>query len=135
MFIVVDASMWVSRLVSEDVFHARVKNWMFARLDAEDEFLAPSLLLAEVGGAISRRTNPKLGLQAIEIIKNLSGLQLVDMEQPLLNDAAQLAAELSLRGADSTYVALAYRLDLAFVTLDSDQKEKAKKKVRILEIE
>ena len=135
MFMVVDASVWVSRLVSEDVFHQQVKAWMSARLDAGDEFIAPSLLLAEIGGAISRKTTPALGLQAIEIVKNLPGLQLVEMEQPLLNDAAQLAAELGLRGADSIYVALAFRLNLLFVTLDADQKEKAKKQIRILEIE
>lgn len=93
------------------------------------------LLLAEIGGAISRRTTPALGLQAIEIVKDLLGLQLVEMEQSLLNDAAQLAAELSLRGADSTYVAVAFRLDLPFVTLDTDQKEKSRKRVTILEID
>jgi len=135
MFIVVDASVWVSRLVSEDAFHERVKTWMSTRLDGGDEFLAPSLLLAEIGGAISRRTTPALGLQAIEIVKNLPGLQLIEMEQSLLHDAAQLAAELSLRGADSTYVAVAFRLDLPFVTLDADQKEKSRKRVTILEID
>ena len=51
MFIVVDASIWVARLVSEDVFHEPVKAWMFARLEDGDQFLAPLLLLAEIGGA------------------------------------------------------------------------------------
>ena len=125
MFIVVDASVWVARLVSEDSFYEPVKTWMAARLENDDQFLAPSLLLAEIGGAISRRTTPSLGLKAVEQIQNLPGLQLVDMEHSLLREAAQLAAELGLRGADSTYVAVAARLDLPLMTLDIDQRAKA----------
>jgi predicted nucleic acid-binding protein len=134
MFIVVDASMWVARLVSEDVFYDPVKEWMSARLEQDDQFLAPSLLLAEIGGAISRRTTPSLGLKAIEQVENLPGLQLVEMEHSLLREAAQLAAELGLRGADSTYVAVASRLDIPLITLDLDQKEKAAQRIQVLEI-
>jgi len=134
MFIVVDASVWVARLVSKDVFYKPVKEWMFVRLQEGEQFLAPSLLLAEIGGAISRRTTPSLGLKAIEQVQNLPGLQLVEMEHFLLHEAAQLAAELGLRGADSTYVAVAARLDLPLVTLDVDQRDRAANRVKILEV-
>ena len=107
---------------------------MSARLHQEDRFLAPSLLLAEIGGAISRRTTPSLGLKAIEQVQSLPGLQLIEMEHTLLREAAQLAAELGLRGADSTYVAAAVRLDLPLMTLDSDQRERAAKRIQVLEI-
>jgi len=134
MFIVVDASIWVARLVSEDVFYEPVKEWMSARLEEDDQFLAPSLLLAEIGGAISRRTTPALGLKAVDQVQSLPGLQLVEMEDLLLQEAAQLAAQLALRGADATYVALAARLDLPLMTLDIDQKERASKRIKVLEI-
>ena len=134
MFIVVDASIWVARLVSEDIFYEPVKEWMSTRLEEDDQFLAPSLLLAEIGGVISRRTTPSLGLKAIEQVQSLPGLQLVEMENLLLQEAAQLAARLGLRGADSTYVALAARLDLPWMTLDIDQKERAAKRIKVLEI-
>jgi predicted nucleic acid-binding protein len=134
MFIVVDASVWVARLVSQDVFYEPVKEWMAAHIESNDDFLAPSLLLAELGGAISRRTTPSLGLKAIQQVQNLPGLQLVEMDHSLLLEAAQLAAELGLRGADSTYVAVAARLDLPLVTLDVDQRERAGKRVKVMEI-
>jgi predicted nucleic acid-binding protein len=134
MFIVVDASIWVARLVPQDIFHESVKKWMFVRLEGEDQFLAPSLLLAEIGGAISRRTMPSLGLKAVEQVQSLPGLQLVDMEHSLLFDAAQLAAELGLRGADSTYVAVAARLDIPLITLNADQKERASRRVEVLDL-
>ncbi len=134
MFIVVDASIWVARLVSEDIFHGSIKAWMSARLEEEDQFLSPSLLLAEIGGAISRRTTPALALKAVELVQNLPGLQLVEMEDSLLREAAQLAAELGLRGADSTYAAVAARLNLPLITLDVDQRERARKRIKVLEI-
>jgi predicted nucleic acid-binding protein len=125
MFVVVDASVWVARLISEDVFYEPVKEWMSTRLGEDDQFLAPSLLLAEIGGAISRRTTPSLGLKAIEQVQSLPGLQLVEMENLLLREAAQLTAQLGLRGADSVYIAIAAQLDLPLMTLDIDQKERA----------
>ncbi|MBI2333256.1 MAG: type II toxin-antitoxin system VapC family toxin [Chloroflexi bacterium] len=134
MFIVVDASVWVARLVSGDIFHEPVKVWMDEKLEAGDIFLSPSLLLPEVGGAIGRRTTPILGLKAVEAIQSLPGLQLVEMEAALVREAAKLAAELGLRGADSMYVAVAARLDLPLLTLDVDQKEKARKRVKVIEI-
>jgi predicted nucleic acid-binding protein len=134
MFIVVDASVWVARLVSQDVFYEHVKEWMASHIESNDHFLAPSLLLAELGGAISRRTTPSLGLKAIQQVQNLPGLQLVEMDRSLLLEAAQLAAELGLRGADSTYVAVTARLDLPLVTLDVDQRERAGKRVKVMEI-
>ena len=52
----------------------------------------------------------------------------------LLLEAAHLAAELGLRGADSTYVAVAARLDLPLVTLDIDQGERAAKRIKVVDI-
>jgi predicted nucleic acid-binding protein len=107
---------------------------MSARLEEEDQFLAPSLLLAEIGGAISRRTTSSLALKAVEQVQSLPGLQLIEMEHSLIREAAQLAAELGLRGADSTYVAVAARLDLPFITLDVDQRGRAAKHIKVLNI-
>ncbi len=133
--IVLDASLWVARLVPQDVFHTRVKTWMAAQLESGGSFLAPSLLLAEVGGAISRRTNaPELARQALASLNDLPGLQIVEMDAALMQQAAQLAAELGLRGADATYVAVAAHLNVALMTLDDDQRRRAAQRVAILEI-
>lgn len=131
----VDASVWVARLVSEDAFYEPVKKWIPKHVDTEDQFLAPSLLLAEVGGAISRRTTSSLGLKAVEQLQNLSGLQLIEMEHSLIQEAAQLADELRLRGADSVYVAVAARLDVPLATLDADQRGKSIYRITVLDID
>ena len=131
-FVVLDASIWVSRLVSQDEFHVAVKIWMEEQREAGVQFVSPALLLAEVGGAISRRTNdPALGKRAIVRLESLPGLRLVEMDKELVHEAAMLAAKLGLRGADSLYVAVAHKLNLPLVTFDIDQRERAKDHVTI----
>lgn len=134
-FVVTDASLWVARLVPQDTFHSLVRAWMDARRAAGEQLLAPSLLLAEVAGAISRRTGDHaLARQALSLLEELPGLRLVAMDQALLGEAANLAAELGLRGADATYVAVATRLNLPLATFDADQRQRAAPRVRLLEL-
>jgi len=129
---VVDASLWVARLVPQDNFHAPVKDWMAARRAEGAEFLSPALLLAEVAGAISRRTgDAALGEKAFRQLESLPGLRLVEMDNSLLREAASLAARLGLRGADAVYAAVAKRLDLPLVTLDEDQRARAGREITI----
>ncbi|MGD0878828.1 MAG: type II toxin-antitoxin system VapC family toxin [Anaerolineales bacterium] len=135
-FFVLDASVWVSRLVSQDGFHAAVKSWMEEKREAGVQFISPALLLAEVGGAISRRTgDPVLAKKAITQLENLPGLRLVEMDNELVRQAAKLAAELGLRGADCMYVAVACQLDLPLVTFDVDQHQRAGERIAVHFIE
>ena len=75
--IVIDASVWISFLVQQDVHHTATHTWMINRISTGQTMAAPMLLLAEVGGAVARRTSRKeLGnkvidhLLAIEISQN-----------------------------------------------------------------
>ncbi len=125
-FIVLDASVWISRLVQRDVFHRAVKAWMDKQRSEGVIFLSPALLLPEVAGAISRRTcEPHLARNATASLMRLPGLRLVELDQSLVQEASRLAADLGLRGADSFYVAVAARLNLPLFTLDEDQKTRA----------
>ena len=56
---------------------------------------------------------------------HLPRLRLIEIDQPIILEAARLAADLGLRGADSIYVAVAVRLNLPLVTLDEDQSTRA----------
>lgn len=135
-FVVVDASVWVSRLVPQDVFHTTVKTWMKERRADGVMFLSPALLLPEVSGAISRRTGePQLARNAIDGLMRLPGLKLVELDQQLVREAAKLAADLGLRGADSFYVAVAVQLDLQLVTLDVDQESRAASVIAVYSLE
>lgn len=134
-FLVLDASIWVSRLVEQDEMHSAVKCWMDEQRADGALFISPALLLAEVGGAITRRTGESsLGNRAISVLEDLPGLRLVEMDHELMHTAARLAAELGLRGADSLYVAVAHQLSLPLVSLDLDQQQRAASQIKIIPI-
>jgi predicted nucleic acid-binding protein len=133
-FFVLDASVWVARLVPQDEFHDAVKAWMKTWRKAGAQFVSPSLLLAEVAGAVSRRTTKSLGRKAFRDLQSLPGLRITEMDSALMQEAAVLAAGLGLRGADSIYVASAKQLAVPLLTLDEDQKQRAKAAVEIIRL-
>ena len=131
--VVVDASVWVARLVPQDTFHRPACDWMAARRAAGTLLVSPSLLLLEVAGAISCRTgDPDLAQRALDALPRLPGLRLVEMENALVMEAATLAASLGLRGADALYVATAAALNLPLCTLDEEQARRAAYEVEII---
>jgi predicted nucleic acid-binding protein len=135
-YVVVDASVWVARLVAGDIFHDTSRSWLEEKRTRGERFLAPSLLLAEVAGAIARRTGEAdLARRAAAALKQLDDLRLVEMEAELVQRAADLAANLGLRGADAFYVAVAAHLSVPLATLDIDQQGRAAKVVEIWEVE
>jgi predicted nucleic acid-binding protein len=130
---VVDASVWVSRLVPQDVHHQASRRYLEKRAAAGDPLVAPVLLLAEVAGAIARRTGaPELGRRALEGLLRFPGLRLVTMDRHLGQEMARLAADLQLRGADAAYVAVAVRLSLPLVTWDREQALRAAPRIPVL---
>lgn len=128
--VVVDASVWVSRLVEGDVHHARCREWMDNQAVSGSLLIAPVLVLAEVAGAISRRTHrPGLARRAVKGLQAIPQLRLVSVDPGLADLAAALAADHALRGADAVYVATASQLGLPLVTLDDEQLRRAKSMV------
>ncbi|SNB60871.1 type II toxin-antitoxin system VapC family toxin [Thermoflexus hugenholtzii] len=123
---VVDASVWVSALVPSDVHHAASRRWLEARLREGMPLVAPVILLAEVGGAIARRTgDTRLGRQAIDMLLAFPTLRLTPIDDNLGGEAALLAARLRLRGVDAVYVATAVLVGAPLVTWDVEQRKRA----------
>lgn len=131
--IVVDASVWVSHLIEQDVNHVASRRWLVKTIDQGAGIAAPGLLLAEVAGAVARRTgHPRLGHHAAEHISSTPGLRLVPGEPELAVAAAALAADLQLRGPDAIYVAVAQHLAIPLVTWDKEQLERSAGVVKTL---
>lgn len=129
---VVDASVWVSRLVAADHHHAETVSW-FARQDASGALLlGPSLVVAEIAGAIARRTGDvQRARRTTALLTRLPTLRLAPVDESLARDAAELAARLQLRGTDAVYVAVARRLELPLVTWDTEQRERGRALVSV----
>jgi predicted nucleic acid-binding protein len=130
---VVDASVWVSRLVPQDIHHATSRDWLKSELTSTGVVVGPVLLLPEVAGAVSRQTKrPRLGKRAVRMLLRLPGLRLVPLENRLGTTAAEIAAALGLRGADAVYVATAHHLNIPLVTWDVEQRERAGRLITVL---
>lgn len=123
--IVVDASVWVSFLVSQDVNHTVTHRWLRSMLATGEPVAAPVLLLAEVGGAVSRRIeNPDTGEKTVKQLLSIPTLHLVGIDHALGIQAGRIAARHHLRGADATYVAVATELNVPLVSWDREHLER-----------
>lgn len=115
--IVLDASVWVSSLRSQDINHAVSLQWTTQWVQSGDAFAVPTLFLAEVGSAIARPSrDPALGRRAVADIVGDPAFQLVPVDEAMAIAAANHAADLFLRGADSIYVALAEQLGVPLIS-------------------
>jgi len=131
---VVDASVWVSRLVPQDIHYAVSRRWLAEQLANGELIIAPMILLAEIAAAVSRRTGDSdLAWRVILTLHQLPALRLVPIDVRLGQEAARLAAELRLRGADALYVAVAHALQLPLVTWDREQRERAAQLISVME--
>lgn len=120
--IVIDASVWISFLVKSDANHPRTHTWFSKTLLSGEQIVAPILLLTEIGGAMARRLNsPVMGQRALHQLLAIPSLKLVSIDHGLGIEAARIAANLELRGADAIYVAVASQLDIPLVSWDQEQ--------------
>lgn len=118
---VVDASIWVGLLVPYDAFNVPSSEWLAARLADGAHLAAPRFVLAEVAGAIRRRLRDQLAADAaVATMLSIRGLRLVAMDEPLVQNTAELVARLALRGADAIYAATADFLGEPLITWDQE---------------
>src|SRR5436189_5292441 len=120
--VVIDASVWVSRLLPTDANHQRAIAWVDNHIMNGGSFAAPLILVIEIAASVSRNTgNPLDARIAVRQLYLLPNMQLLAMDQPLVNESTDLAADYGLRGADAMYVAVAKRLGVSLVTFDGYQ--------------
>ena len=127
---VVDASVMVSALHPGDVNHQVSRAWLDQHINDGRPIVGPYLLLSEIAGAIARVTGePVVAHAAVAAVLALpSSILIPDAGQPPPL-ATQLAADLHLRGADATYVAVAVQMEMELVTWDREQLDRGAHRV------
>jgi predicted nucleic acid-binding protein len=124
--VVVDASVWVSRLIPQDVHHSASSTWIEQYTTAGNLLVAPALLLVEVAASVSRqRGQGALARSIVEDLSDTDELHLVPLDVSLLQAAVNTAIDLRLRAGDAFYVAVAHHLGVPLVSWDREQLARA----------
>ncbi len=120
--VVIDASVWVSRLLPQDANHLIANTWVNNHIMAGGLFTPPTLLAIEVSASVFRRTKSTSDAQsALRQLYALPVMRLAQMDQTLVAEAIDITSTLGLRGADALYVALAKQLAIPLVSFDNEQ--------------
>src|SRR5436305_14917595 len=118
----IDASTWVNACDDREPGHEISRELFELLTDRMLPIVVPSLVLAEVAGAISRTRHDPDGAQAFaEALGNLPNVTVLALDTALANRALVLAAQRGLRGADGVYAAVAEHAGCRLVTLDGEQ--------------
>ncbi len=124
--VVVDASVWVSWLITEDTNHNASRHWMTQYLIAGGLLITPTFLLIEVAATISRRTGQTaLVQQTINKLNAINAMRLVPMDFTLVQIGIVVATNTRLRAGDATYTAAAYQLGVPLLSWDKEQLQRA----------
>lgn len=128
-----DANIFARDADPADPLHAVCRD-LLQLLDLQQRpIIVPNLVLAEVAATISRtRRDPMRGRLTAQALAAFEHVQLIPLDDILAQEAANLAADRALRGADTVYVAVAQRHGCSLVTLDREQRERAAPVVRVL---
>jgi predicted nucleic acid-binding protein len=124
--VVVDASVWVSSLIAQDVNHIASRAWMKAFTTTGGSFMSPTFLQIEVASAVSRLTkDPVVARQAVDDLVRTTRMEFVSMHDTLVQTAINVGIELQLRAGDTVYVAVAHQLGIPLVSWDKEHLNRA----------
>ncbi|MGH8751561.1 MAG: type II toxin-antitoxin system VapC family toxin [Burkholderiales bacterium] len=130
---IVDACVWLAAYLEREPRHTECA--VFLRMTHEQGrgLAAPSLLLAEIAGALARQTrNPESVMFTLKAIETNPRLIIHPVTVELAQRAAAIAGACFLRGADAVYVALASQTRSVLITIDEEIIERAQKVAKIL---
>lgn len=117
----VDASVWVNSFDQREPGHDISRRVLERLRDHALPVIIPYLVLAEVAGAIRRtRNDPHQALAFATAISRLPNVSLIALDTGVAQQAAQLAAQHGLRGADAVYAAVAVQVSCTLISLDNE---------------
>ena len=122
---IIDASVYIAILNIGETEHQASINWLRRMQRTGEPILAPNILLAEVGAAISRGTHDTLlARRVLHRLQTSTLITLRPVTESLANRSAEIAIDHRIRGCDAIYVALAEQVGHTLVTLDRQQLER-----------
>ena len=117
----IDASVWLNADSPAEPHHAESRAFLDLLFARSLSIIVPTWLAAEVAGAIARtRADPALAEQMATTLLGLPRVRWISLDEPLGRQAAKLAANGRLRGANSGYAAVALEYGCELVSFDRE---------------
>lgn len=130
--VTIDASVFVSAFTPSEEAHQVSKVFMREVRESGVPIIVPTLVIPEIAAAIGRgQGKPDLGYSFALEVSQFPNVTLIELDEPLAETAAEIAATHRLRGSDAVYAAVAKRFATQLVTLDAEQLKRVKKAVSI----
>jgi predicted nucleic acid-binding protein len=135
--VVVDSNVFVSMFSEKDPNFNKSQKILEKIVKKTIEVGVPSVFLPEICGAIRRIANKDFALSVKNEIKKWIDTELIsvyEITKKRMEDASDMAINLSLKGGDSIFVSLANELDVELLTFDDEINKKIRGKIKIFEI-
>jgi predicted nucleic acid-binding protein len=121
----IDASVWINGYDATEPGHDISRQFRDELRARYLPVVLPTLVLTEVAGSLSRtRGDVARALAFVEALRRLPHITLITLTTARARQAAELAAQHRLRGADAVYAAVALHAGTTLVTLDREQRER-----------
>ena len=122
---VIDTSVWVASFLPDEKHHDDAVSCLGRVVELDIHVALPILALAEIGGAIARRSgSTQTATRIIAFVQAQPWIEFAPIDTALGKAAGQLAIRQRLRGADAIYVALASQREKILITLDQEMLER-----------
>ncbi|OGW02542.1 MAG: hypothetical protein A2Z59_07715 [Nitrospinae bacterium RIFCSPLOWO2_02_39_17] len=132
MQLILDSSVFVAALRKDEKSYPEALRLFQQIKDGKHIAIEPYSVLVEVVAAIRRRTNSNLLANRVKNdFLNIGSLVFVDIDSTIAEKAADLAADIGVRGMDAIVIQVAREYNAPMVSMDMEMVEKAKQVVEI----
>ena len=126
MSFVVDASVFVAAAIPTDIYHIDSQRFLKRIERDNDSMYCPTIVLCECASAIARPTRDSaMAIGMTTLLLSNTNLTVVEITKQRAHDAAGIAANCFLRGADSLYVQVAQEYAASLITWDGEMLQRA----------
>ena len=132
MQLILDSSVFVAALRKDEKSYPEALRLFQQIKDGKHIAIEPYSVLVEVVAALRRRTNSNLLANRVKNdFLNIGSLVFVDIDSTIAEKAADLAADIGVRGMDAIVIQVAREYNAPMVSMDMEMVEKAKQVVEI----
>jgi predicted nucleic acid-binding protein len=121
MNITIDASVWVAARFDNEPSHVESTEFLLRAMGTRQTIVLPWLAIVECVAAVARKTgNARLADEVGAHLLGLPDVLWVALDETVVGEAIEVAAERRLRAADAVYAAVARSHGATLVTLDAE---------------